>query len=92
MQRDSELIGRLYYKEGHDLYHWRLGWFVLDGSALHFSSGDNEEEEEVLQLKQLQELSKDRFVWCSLHSIVRFNKEYKSRVLNVFSVEKGFQL
>lgn len=57
VQRDSELIGRLYYKEGHDLYHWRLGWFVLDGSALHFSSGDNEEEEEVLQLKQLQELT-----------------------------------
>lgn len=58
VQRDSELIGRLHYKEGHDLYHWRLGWFMLEGSALHFSPGDEEGEEEVLQLKQLQELSK----------------------------------
>ncbi|XP_069563766.1 arf-GAP with Rho-GAP domain, ANK repeat and PH domain-containing protein 2 isoform X1 [Brachyistius frenatus] len=54
VRRDGELIGRLQYKEGHDLYHWRTGWFVLAGSALHFSSGD---EEEVLQLKRLQELT-----------------------------------
>ncbi|KAG7497488.1 hypothetical protein JOB18_038618 [Solea senegalensis] len=57
VQRDSELIGRLQYKEGHDLYHWRTGWFMLEGSALHFTSGEEEEEEEVLQLKQLQELT-----------------------------------
>uniref|UniRef100_A0A3Q3RH75 ArfGAP with RhoGAP domain, ankyrin repeat and PH domain 2 n=1 Tax=Mastacembelus armatus TaxID=205130 RepID=A0A3Q3RH75_9TELE len=54
---NSELIGRLYYKEGHDLYHWRMGWFMLEGSALHFSPGEEEGEEEVLQLKQLQELT-----------------------------------
>uniref|UniRef100_A0A4W6EBS6 ArfGAP with RhoGAP domain, ankyrin repeat and PH domain 2 n=1 Tax=Lates calcarifer TaxID=8187 RepID=A0A4W6EBS6_LATCA len=59
VQKDSELIGRLHYKEGHDLYHWRMGWFMLEGSALHFSSGEEEGEEEVLQLKQLQELSKN---------------------------------
>ncbi|XP_050931666.1 LOW QUALITY PROTEIN: arf-GAP with Rho-GAP domain, ANK repeat and PH domain-containing protein 2 [Lates calcarifer] len=57
VQKDSELIGRLHYKEGHDLYHWRMGWFMLEGSALHFSSGEEEGEEEVLQLKQLQELT-----------------------------------
>uniref|UniRef100_A0A3B4FXY1 ArfGAP with RhoGAP domain, ankyrin repeat and PH domain 2 n=1 Tax=Pundamilia nyererei TaxID=303518 RepID=A0A3B4FXY1_9CICH len=51
-----ELIGRLHYKEGHDLYYWRMGWFMLEGSSLHFSSGEEEGEEEVLQLKQLQEL------------------------------------
>ncbi|XP_074480220.1 arf-GAP with Rho-GAP domain, ANK repeat and PH domain-containing protein 2 [Sebastes fasciatus] len=56
-QRDGELIGRLHYKEGHDMYHWRVGWFTLEGSALRFSSGEDEEEEEVLQLKQLQELT-----------------------------------
>lgn len=61
MQKDCELIGRLHYKEGHDLYHWRMGWFLLEGSALHFSPGDEEGEEEVLQLKQLQELSKHSF-------------------------------
>lgn len=58
VQRDSELIGRLHYKEGHDLYHWRPGWFMLEGSVLHFTPGDEQGEEEVLQLKQLQELSK----------------------------------
>ncbi|XP_042256741.1 arf-GAP with Rho-GAP domain, ANK repeat and PH domain-containing protein 2 [Thunnus maccoyii] len=57
VQRDSELIGKLHYKEGHDLYHWRLGWFALEGSALHFSSGEEAGEEEVLQLKQLHELT-----------------------------------
>ncbi|XP_075968579.1 arf-GAP with Rho-GAP domain, ANK repeat and PH domain-containing protein 2, partial [Anarhichas minor] len=57
VQRDVELIGRLHYKEGHDLYHWRVGWFVLECSALHFSSGEEEGEEEVLQLKQLHELT-----------------------------------
>ncbi|GAA6216344.1 arf-GAP with Rho-GAP domain, ANK repeat and PH domain-containing protein 2 [Lates japonicus] len=57
VQKDSELIGRLHYKEGHDLYHWRMGWFMLEGSALHFSSGEEEGEEEVLQLKQLHELT-----------------------------------
>uniref|UniRef100_A0A8D3A5L7 Uncharacterized protein n=1 Tax=Scophthalmus maximus TaxID=52904 RepID=A0A8D3A5L7_SCOMX len=55
VQKDSELIGRLHYKEGHDLYHWRTGWFVLRGSALHFSPGEGDAEEEVLHLKQLQE-------------------------------------
>uniref|UniRef100_A0A671W2V2 ArfGAP with RhoGAP domain, ankyrin repeat and PH domain 2 n=1 Tax=Sparus aurata TaxID=8175 RepID=A0A671W2V2_SPAAU len=58
VQRHGELIGRLHYKEGHDLYHWRTGWFLLEGSALHYSPGEEEGEEEVLQLKQLQELSK----------------------------------
>uniref|UniRef100_A0A674MHQ9 ArfGAP with RhoGAP domain, ankyrin repeat and PH domain 2 n=1 Tax=Takifugu rubripes TaxID=31033 RepID=A0A674MHQ9_TAKRU len=60
VRRDSELIGRLHYKEGHDLYHWRPGWFVLAGSALHFSAGQRDGEEAVLQLKRLQELSKNR--------------------------------
>lgn len=59
VRRDGELIGRLHYKEGHDLYHWRPGWFVLVGSALYFSP-ERDGEEEVLQLRQLQELSKNR--------------------------------
>ncbi|XP_068611809.1 arf-GAP with Rho-GAP domain, ANK repeat and PH domain-containing protein 2 [Brachionichthys hirsutus] len=56
-QRDMELIGRLHYKEGHDLHHWRVGWFAMEGSTLRFSRGDEEGEEAVLQLKQLQELT-----------------------------------
>ncbi|XP_058637762.1 arf-GAP with Rho-GAP domain, ANK repeat and PH domain-containing protein 2 isoform X2 [Onychostoma macrolepis] len=57
LRQDSELIGRLHYKEGHDLYHWRMGWFALVGSELYFRSGDEDEEEGVLQLKRLQELT-----------------------------------
>uniref|UniRef100_A0A9J8B555 ArfGAP with RhoGAP domain, ankyrin repeat and PH domain 2 n=1 Tax=Cyprinus carpio carpio TaxID=630221 RepID=A0A9J8B555_CYPCA len=57
LRQDSELIGRLHYKEGHDLYHWRMGWFALVGSELYFCSGDEDEEEGVLQLKRLQELT-----------------------------------
>ncbi|XP_077085632.1 arf-GAP with Rho-GAP domain, ANK repeat and PH domain-containing protein 2 isoform X1 [Siphateles boraxobius] len=57
LRQDSELIGRLHYKEGHELYHWRMGWFALVGSELYFCSGDEDEEEGVLQLKRLQELT-----------------------------------
>lgn len=67
VQRHGELIGRLHYKEGHDLYHWRTGWFLLEGSALHYSPGEEEGEEEVLQLKQLQELSKQICICISQH-------------------------
>uniref|UniRef100_A0A8K9XQ76 Arf-GAP with Rho-GAP domain, ANK repeat and PH domain-containing protein 2 n=1 Tax=Oncorhynchus mykiss TaxID=8022 RepID=A0A8K9XQ76_ONCMY len=56
LRRDCELIGRLYFKEGHDLYHWRVGWFALEGSALYFSSGEEESTLGAMQLKQLQEL------------------------------------
>lgn len=57
LRQDSELIGRLYYKEGHDLYHWRMGWFALAGSELYLCSGEEDEEDGVLQLKRLQELT-----------------------------------
>ncbi|XP_077445788.1 arf-GAP with Rho-GAP domain, ANK repeat and PH domain-containing protein 2 isoform X2 [Stigmatopora argus] len=59
VQMDSELIGRLFYKEGHDLYHWRTGWFVLSGSALRFGSvdGDGGGDRGVLRLRRLQELT-----------------------------------
>ncbi|XP_062371944.1 arf-GAP with Rho-GAP domain, ANK repeat and PH domain-containing protein 2 [Sardina pilchardus] len=57
LRRDCELIGRLYYKEGHDLYHWRVGWFGLEGSDLYFCSPEGEAEEGVLQLKRLQEIT-----------------------------------
>lgn len=37
---------------------------MLEGSTLHFSSGEEEADEEVLRLKQLQELSKHLTVFC----------------------------
>ncbi|KAI5104366.1 arf-GAP with Rho-GAP domain, ANK repeat and PH domain-containing protein 2, partial [Silurus meridionalis] len=57
LNQDCELIGRLYYKEGHDLYHWRQGWFSLVGSELFLYSKDVHVNEVVLQLKRLQELT-----------------------------------
>ncbi|KAJ8397751.1 hypothetical protein AAFF_G00434400 [Aldrovandia affinis] len=57
LSRDYDLIGRLYYKEGHDLYSWKTGWFVLEKCSLFFSSGSEGEEEGQLQLKRLQELT-----------------------------------
>ncbi|XP_026123802.1 arf-GAP with Rho-GAP domain, ANK repeat and PH domain-containing protein 2-like [Carassius auratus] len=57
LRQDGELIGRLHYKEGHDLYYWRMGWFTLVGTELYFCSGDEDEEEGVLRLKRLQELT-----------------------------------
>ncbi|XP_042566458.1 arf-GAP with Rho-GAP domain, ANK repeat and PH domain-containing protein 2 [Clupea harengus] len=57
LMRDCELIGQLYYKEGHDLYHWRVGWFALEGSDLYFCSPEGQAEEGVLQLKRLQEIT-----------------------------------
>ncbi|KAL0970474.1 hypothetical protein UPYG_G00242550 [Umbra pygmaea] len=57
LKRGCELIGRLYFKEGHDLYHWRVGWFTLEGSVLYFTSGEEKGSEVAMQLKQLQELT-----------------------------------
>ncbi|XP_076828614.1 LOW QUALITY PROTEIN: arf-GAP with Rho-GAP domain, ANK repeat and PH domain-containing protein 2 [Brachyhypopomus gauderio] len=57
LKKDYELIGRLYYKDGHDLYHWRIGWFTLVGSELFFCPDGEHMFEGILQLKRLQELT-----------------------------------
>ncbi|XP_058251060.1 arf-GAP with Rho-GAP domain, ANK repeat and PH domain-containing protein 2 isoform X2 [Hemibagrus wyckioides] len=57
LKKDYDLIGRLYYKEGHDLYHWRQGWFSLVGSELFLHPEDKHISDVVLQLKRLQELT-----------------------------------
>ncbi|XP_048825893.1 arf-GAP with Rho-GAP domain, ANK repeat and PH domain-containing protein 2 [Brienomyrus brachyistius] len=57
--KDYELIGRLYFKEGHDLNFWRVGWFTLEESNLYYSSGEGDSESPLglVQLKRLQELT-----------------------------------
>ncbi|KAF5902497.1 arf-GAP with Rho-GAP domain, ANK repeat and PH domain-containing protein 2, partial [Clarias magur] len=57
LKKDCDLIGRLYYKEGHDLYHWRRGWCTLVGSELFLHPEDEHMNEVVLHLKRLQELT-----------------------------------
>ncbi|TSL40981.1 Arf-GAP with Rho-GAP domain, ANK repeat and PH domain-containing protein 2 [Bagarius yarrelli] len=57
LKKDCELFGRLYYKEGHDFYHWRRGWFSLVGSELFLYPDGEQINEAILQLKRLQELT-----------------------------------
>ncbi|KAG2465686.1 ARAP2 protein, partial [Polypterus senegalus] len=56
-QRDYELIGRLFIKEGHNLYYWKVAWFALEESCLYFYSGEDSETEAKIYLKRLQELT-----------------------------------
>ncbi|XP_066537264.1 arf-GAP with Rho-GAP domain, ANK repeat and PH domain-containing protein 2 [Hoplias malabaricus] len=57
LKKDCELVGRLYYKEGHDLYHWRMGWFSLVSCELFYSPDSEHVTKGLLQLKRLQELT-----------------------------------
>ncbi|MCJ8731477.1 hypothetical protein PDJAM_G00200070 [Pangasius djambal] len=77
LKKDCELIGRLYYKEGHDFYHWKQGWFSLVGSELFLHPVDEHTNEVVLQLKRLQELT------VSTHS------EGDERIQVLLMVESG---
>ncbi|XP_062849648.1 arf-GAP with Rho-GAP domain, ANK repeat and PH domain-containing protein 2 [Trichomycterus rosablanca] len=77
LKKDCELIGRLYYKEGHDLYHWRRGWFSLVGSELFFCPEAESMTEAVIQLKRLQELT------VSVHS------EGEEKIQVLLMVESG---
>ncbi|KAK3568028.1 hypothetical protein QTP86_028618 [Hemibagrus guttatus] len=77
LKKDYDLIGRLYYKEGHDLYHWRQGWLSLVGSELFLHPEDKHTNEVVLQLKRLQELT------VSTHS------EGDDRIQVLLMVESG---
>ncbi|KAI4881132.1 hypothetical protein NFI96_017871 [Prochilodus magdalenae] len=57
LKKDCELVGCLYYKEGHDLYHWRKGWFSLVGCELLFCPENERAVKGLLHLKRLQELT-----------------------------------
>ncbi|XP_067893092.1 arf-GAP with Rho-GAP domain, ANK repeat and PH domain-containing protein 2 [Heterodontus francisci] len=56
-KRDYELIGWLYYKDVHNLEHWKAGWFALEKSQLCFCSEKDMAEEDSVHLKRLQELT-----------------------------------
>ncbi|XP_041130466.1 arf-GAP with Rho-GAP domain, ANK repeat and PH domain-containing protein 2 [Polyodon spathula] len=56
-EKDYELIGRLYYKEGSNIYQWGVGWFALDKACLYFCDELHSAGVESLQLKRLQELT-----------------------------------
>ncbi|XP_060681006.1 arf-GAP with Rho-GAP domain, ANK repeat and PH domain-containing protein 2 isoform X1 [Hemiscyllium ocellatum] len=58
LKRDYELIGRLYYKDVHNLEHWKAGWFALEKSQLCFCPEQGQIVEEYsVHLKRLQELT-----------------------------------
>ncbi|XP_069781089.1 arf-GAP with Rho-GAP domain, ANK repeat and PH domain-containing protein 2 isoform X3 [Narcine bancroftii] len=56
-KRDYELIGRLFYKDVHNLENWRAGWFALEKSQLCFCPEQDVAEEDSVHLKKLQELT-----------------------------------
>ncbi|XP_041918872.1 arf-GAP with Rho-GAP domain, ANK repeat and PH domain-containing protein 1-like isoform X4 [Alosa sapidissima] len=55
LQRDFERVGRLRYKDSLHLQTPRLGWFCLEGSALHVCLENRPEE--TIHLHKLKELS-----------------------------------
>ena len=58
-EADYDLIGQLFYKDCHALDQWRKGWFAMDKSSLCFCLQTQEAQEERMNLRRLQELSKD---------------------------------
>ncbi|XP_059844998.1 arf-GAP with Rho-GAP domain, ANK repeat and PH domain-containing protein 2 isoform X2 [Hypanus sabinus] len=56
-KKDYELIGRLYYKDVHNLENWKAGWFALEKSQLCFCPERDVAEEDSVHLKKLQELT-----------------------------------
>ncbi|XP_062899388.1 arf-GAP with Rho-GAP domain, ANK repeat and PH domain-containing protein 2 [Mobula hypostoma] len=56
-KKDYELIGRLYYKDVHNLENWKAGWFALEKSQLCFCPEQGVAEEDSVHLKKLQELT-----------------------------------
>uniref|UniRef100_A0A4W3IFW4 ArfGAP with RhoGAP domain, ankyrin repeat and PH domain 2 n=1 Tax=Callorhinchus milii TaxID=7868 RepID=A0A4W3IFW4_CALMI len=57
LKKDYELIGRLYYKDVHNLERWSAGWFTLEKSKLCFCPEQDGAEEDSVYLKRLQELT-----------------------------------
>uniref|UniRef100_A0A8B9KC32 ArfGAP with RhoGAP domain, ankyrin repeat and PH domain 2 n=1 Tax=Astyanax mexicanus TaxID=7994 RepID=A0A8B9KC32_ASTMX len=88
LKKDCELVGRLYYKEGHDLYHWRTGWFCLVGCELFFCPEDKQVAEGVLQLKRLQELTVSTHVEGEERVQVLLMVESGSRTIYIHGVTK----
>nr|XP_006003528.1 PREDICTED: arf-GAP with Rho-GAP domain, ANK repeat and PH domain-containing protein 2 isoform X2 [Latimeria chalumnae] len=56
-KRNYDLIGQLYYKDCRNLDHWKLGWFSLDKSCLCFCCQQDDVQEDIVNLKRLQELT-----------------------------------
>ncbi|KAM9236410.1 arf-GAP with Rho-GAP domain, ANK repeat and PH domain-containing protein 2 [Leptosomus discolor] len=57
LERDCDLIGQLYYKDCHNLDHWRKGWFAIEKSSLYFCLEMENAEEDSIYLRRLQELT-----------------------------------
>ncbi|XP_042664183.1 arf-GAP with Rho-GAP domain, ANK repeat and PH domain-containing protein 2 isoform X2 [Tyto alba] len=57
LERDCDLVGRLYYKDCHNLDQWRKGWFAIEKSSLYFCLEMENAEEDSIYLRRLQELT-----------------------------------
>ncbi|XP_029445527.1 arf-GAP with Rho-GAP domain, ANK repeat and PH domain-containing protein 2 isoform X2 [Rhinatrema bivittatum] len=57
METDYDLIGQLYYKDSYSIDQWKKGWFALDKSHLHYCPQENNNPDDFINLRRLQELT-----------------------------------
>ncbi|XP_039203641.1 arf-GAP with Rho-GAP domain, ANK repeat and PH domain-containing protein 2 isoform X3 [Crotalus tigris] len=56
-ERETDVIGQLFYKDCQDLDNWKKGWFALEKTSLYFYLKLENSQENSMHLRRLQELT-----------------------------------
>ncbi|XP_026531141.1 arf-GAP with Rho-GAP domain, ANK repeat and PH domain-containing protein 2 [Notechis scutatus] len=56
-ERETDVIGQLFYKDCQDLDNWKKGWFALEKTSLYFCLELENLQENSMYLRRLQELT-----------------------------------
>ncbi|ETE61046.1 Arf-GAP with Rho-GAP domain, ANK repeat and PH domain-containing protein 2, partial [Ophiophagus hannah] len=56
-ERETDVIGQLFYKDCQDLDNWKKGWFALEKTSLYFCLELENSQENSMYLRRLQELT-----------------------------------
>ncbi|XP_013919673.1 PREDICTED: arf-GAP with Rho-GAP domain, ANK repeat and PH domain-containing protein 2-like [Thamnophis sirtalis] len=56
-ERETDVIGQLFYKDCQDLDTWKKGWFALEKTSLYFCLELENLQENSMYLRRLQELT-----------------------------------
>ncbi|XP_029142458.1 arf-GAP with Rho-GAP domain, ANK repeat and PH domain-containing protein 2-like, partial [Protobothrops mucrosquamatus] len=56
-ERETDVIGQLFYKDCQDLDNWKKGWFALEKTSLYFYLELENSQENSMHLRRLQELT-----------------------------------
>ncbi|XP_070613204.1 arf-GAP with Rho-GAP domain, ANK repeat and PH domain-containing protein 2 isoform X1 [Erythrolamprus reginae] len=56
-ERETDVIGQLFYKDCQDLDNWKKGWFALEKTNLYFCLELENSQENSMYLRRLQELT-----------------------------------